>query len=315
MYQRSPHDSNLESEADSLQSRKWLDHFIWVLFAQKGITLLFSVILLLLSLALGASNRPHSNATELGSGILTVFDTLIRLLWLVPALFYARKHKRPSLPHRRLDVSLVLYFAALCFVGFIARIPGAMLFGNDANIEQMLSLSGWQLALQLFSGALIAPITEEYFCRELALRALAPYGKHAYLLVSSLLFAVLHANGSVLFAFSGGLFFAYLFYTTGKLRYTILLHILYNSLSFVLALLSEYASDNVYLAFAVVYLCFVLFFGAIAFGRCLYVLHKTRLCGCSVGWRPVRAAFSPLMIAFLICCALQYIITWIGGIL
>ncbi len=315
----------LRSDSNPLfiQARKKLDRFVLVLFLQKAIAFLVALGLLLSPIGKTIFFESASNTVETDSEtVLTSFsivsDTLIRLLWLIPAVFYARRYKRPSLPHRRLGVSLPIYFAALCLVGYLARIPGAILFGTDANLDWGMTLTGLELYLWIFSCTLVAPILEEFVFRDLALRALVPYGKPAYLLISALLFALQHANGSVLFAFSIGLFFAYLFYLTGKLRYTVLLHIGYNSLSVTLTLLSEYASDTLFVTFALLYSVFVFVCGAVALFRCLFLLRKVRRIEHTIAWQPIRNAFSPLLTVFLLCCVVGYIVTAIeqfGGMI
>ena len=76
-------------------------------------------------------------------------------------------------------------------------------------------------------------------CRRLILDRLRVYGEKTALIVSALAFAALHGNLSQFFyAFVLGLFFGYLYLRTGKLRYTIFLHMIINVFSTILSALS-----------------------------------------------------------------------------
>ncbi len=70
-----------------------------------------------------------------------------------------------------------------------------------------------------------APIFEELACRKFLLDRLHPYGEGFAMLVSALLFGLIHGNsGQFFLAFFIGLLFAMVYMRTGRIVYTMLLH-------------------------------------------------------------------------------------------
>ena len=96
--------------------------------------------------------------------------------------------------------------------------------------------------------AFAAPVMEEFVFRRCVLRRLAPYGERGALLVSALLFALFHTSVSqVCYAFLLGLVFGYVYLKTGRLRYSLLLHMLINSMTaLLLPVLLERAAEAAY---------------------------------------------------------------------
>lgn len=67
--------------------------------------------------------------------------------------------------------------------------------------------------------------------RKLLYDKIGGYGVRTYVLVGAFLFALFHANLSqLLYAFVLGAVFCYIYAHTGKLRYTILLHVAINTI-------------------------------------------------------------------------------------
>jgi membrane protease YdiL (CAAX protease family) len=76
---------------------------------------------------------------------------------------------------------------------------------------------------------ILAPILEEVLFRGIVCKKLLALGEGYAIVASAVLFAVFHGNFYQLFyAFTLGCFFAFIYVKTGKLRYTILLHMLVN---------------------------------------------------------------------------------------
>lgn len=101
---------------------------------------------------------------------------------------------------------------------------------------------GWlSLSLNLFTYAVLPALVEELVFRGWILGALQPFGERRALLLSALIFGLIHGNlTQVPFAFILGLLFGYIFLRTGRLWPGIVLHFLNNAMSVVL----EYASLN-----------------------------------------------------------------------
>lgn len=80
----------------------------------------------------------------------------------------------------------------------------------------------------LISG-IFAPIFEELFFRKFILDRATAYGEGAAVFLSALLFGLVHSNiYQFFYAFLLGILFGYIYVKTGRLRYTIALHCLFN---------------------------------------------------------------------------------------
>lgn len=94
----------------------------------------------------------------------------------------------------------------------------------DNMTEQMLV--GTPLWATLLSVSVFAPLFEEWLCRGLVLRGLLQRMKPGWAMaISSLFFALIHLNPwQALPAFVLGMLFAYVYYRTGSLKLTMLMH-------------------------------------------------------------------------------------------
>ena len=101
----------------------------------------------------------------------------------------------------------------------------------DRLNEQMLT--GTPLWATLLSVSVFAPLFEEWLCRGLVLRGLLQRMKPGWaMVISSLFFAVIHLNPwQALPAFVIGMLFAYVYYRTGSLKLTMLMHCTNNTLA------------------------------------------------------------------------------------
>lgn len=83
---------------------------------------------------------------------------------------------------------------------------------------------------------IVAPLLEEYIFRKLLIDRLHPYGEKAAILFSGLSFGLFHMNlFQFFYAFALGLLFAYVYTRTGKLRYSVLMHMVINFLGSAIA--------------------------------------------------------------------------------
>ena len=94
----------------------------------------------------------------------------------------------------------------------------------DRLTEQMLV--GTPLWATLLSVSVFAPLFEEWLCRGIILRGLLTRMKPGWaMVISSLFFALIHMNPwQALPAFLLGMLFAYVYYKTGSLKLTMLMH-------------------------------------------------------------------------------------------
>jgi hypothetical protein len=99
-------------------------------------------------------------------------------------------------------------------------------------MEQMMNGPVW---ITLISVSVFAPLFEEWLCRGLVLRGLLQKTHPASaIMVSAAFFAILHMNPwQALPAFLLGILFGYVYYRTGSLKLTMLMHCVNNTMAVV----------------------------------------------------------------------------------
>ena len=107
----------------------------------------------------------------------------------------------------------------------------------DAVMELMKQMTGGPLWSSFLVVAIFAPIFEEWLCRGMVLRGLLTKMKPASaIVISAIFFAVIHANPwQALNAFLIGLVMGYVYYKTGSLILTMIIHFVNNGTSVILS--------------------------------------------------------------------------------
>lgn len=92
------------------------------------------------------------------------------------------------------------------------------------------------LLVNFLTVAVAAPIIEEFLFRKLLIDRINRYGQGVSILVSGILFGLMHGNFYQFFyAFGLGAIFAFIYVKTGRLRYTIAYHMVINFIGSVLS--------------------------------------------------------------------------------
>lgn len=100
-------------------------------------------------------------------------------------------------------------------------------FSADATDLLYEHSAGWLF----FIVALIGPVIEEILYRKVLIDRLIVFGDGAAIMLSALFFGLVHGNFSqVFYAFGIGIILAFVYIRTGRLRYTIGLHMAFNFL-------------------------------------------------------------------------------------
>ena len=107
----------------------------------------------------------------------------------------------------------------------------------DLLMETMKQLTGGPFWASFLLVAIFAPIFEEWLCRGMVLRGLLTKMKPANaIIISALFFAVIHANPwQALNAFLIGLTMGYVYYKTGSLILTMIMHFVNNGAAVVMS--------------------------------------------------------------------------------
>lgn len=137
--------------------------------------------------------------------------------------------------HKGHFVQIYLMTVALMLIGnIIGMILTKILTivtGVDFAVSITESIFDYKLIWVLLITVIIAPIVEEYLFRKVLIDRLIVFGDGTAILVSALMFGLTHGNLTQLFyAFLIGLMFGFVYVRTGKVKYSIGLHMLFNFL-------------------------------------------------------------------------------------
>lgn len=137
----------------------------------------------------------------------------------------------------RFKTWILLMSMALCLMFFgsiIGSIVDAIISGASgltAGSDVSDLVLNNNLGIVLLVVVIIGPIVEEVLFRKILIDRLIVFGDKAAILISAIMFALFHGNFAQLFyAFGVGLLFGYVYVRTGKLKYSITMHISVNFL-------------------------------------------------------------------------------------
>ena len=116
----------------------------------------------------------------------------------------------------------------------------------DLMIEALTKMTEGPFWSSFLVTAIFAPVFEEWLCRGMVLRGLLTKMKPAWaIVISALFFAFIHLNPwQALNAFAIGLVMGFVYYKTGSLWLTMLIHFVNNGTSVVLAQFSSFGESE-----------------------------------------------------------------------
>ena len=155
-------------------------------------------------------------------------------------------HRAPATPREKhnLKAAQIIVAAIICvFMMYTGNLIGVLVasllqttLGLSSENPLLTYVADDALWLRILVMVILAPIIEEYIFRKQLIDRMNVYGERLAVVTSALMFGLFHGNLSQLFyAFALGLVFGYVYLKTGRLRYSIGLHMLINFLGSVLA--------------------------------------------------------------------------------
>ena len=171
-----------------------------------------------------------------------VSDFLI--IYFVPVsifkYFQRNSFKEKNMPVERKIISndmilpVFLLGLSLTYIGFVVNYTAVNSLTDYVGFgEDYLFLSGmkygYQIVIYMISIAVLPAVFEELVFRKTLCDALAPYGPKTAILVTSVLFSLMHTNFSrILHTFILGFFCAWLYIGTKNIKWAMLLHFFNN---------------------------------------------------------------------------------------
>lgn len=223
------------------------------------------------------------------------------LVWNMPSMPITKK----KLSAGRFIIVIMVCFAIMYAGNWVGTGLNSIIqavSGQPASQDLLNLISGSGIWANLVFIVILAPIAEELFFRKLLIPKLLPFGEKPAIIISGLLFGLIHGNFSQFFyAFGLGIAFGFIFVKTGKIIYTMILHMLINFFGSVISLLIMDSSLIVTALYGVFVLCLfvaglVLFFVNVKrtkMVRGLFALPKGK----------AAAYCNPGMLLAFICCA------------
>ncbi len=166
------------------------------------------------------------------------------------SLLIFRKAKPVKLPKSSLGFGQTAKIVFIClFMMYGGNLIGQLvtgLFGSLIGSSTEPSITSFimeeSMVMKVLFIVILAPIIEEFLFRRQLIDRMAPYGEKLAVFTSALLFGLFHGNFSQFFyAFGLGLVFGYVYLKTGKLRYSIGLHM---GINFLGSIFSSWLLEN-----------------------------------------------------------------------
>ncbi len=219
-----------------MEARKQFSRVGWAFAVFALISMAFQVILgvgiILWMRRPGGGEMPETNVLLLSQIGMYVFA--FPIFWLMMRRIPSW-HKPEG---EKLSAGHFLLWAIVCFgFTYIGNFIGQFLMWavkivtgtpqENPIIEVLEGMNPW---IMILTTVLIAPVMEELMFRKFLIDRIVPYGQKTAVLVSGLAFGLFHGNFFQFFyaCMLGGIF-AYLYSTTGRIRYNILLHMMINT--------------------------------------------------------------------------------------
>ena len=197
--------------------------------------------IMLLSLAV----TPYVNTESLEKLVSGVGPSVLLLLTYVPnflflLVFWLIIRKVPKVEWQKEPMSfgtLLKIFVMMYAISTVLNQIGTVISraapaGGTQQLELIDEVVNTRLMIGFLIPAVIGPIVEELIFRKLMIDRLHNYGETAVIVFTALCFGLFHGNlTQFLYAGCVGLFLGYVYCKTGKVIYTMIMHMLLNTIS------------------------------------------------------------------------------------
>ena len=228
---------------------KFLEKFSWYV---PGLGGMFVLLALLLAGALLGGIAGMILGAAAGQDALMTYGNLLSypLMFIPPMLYASVKSGRLSMDNKgfKLDskhfqplgglLCVLLVTAGTLALGIWAETLTSLLPPMPEALKKVMQeLTGGNFLVNFLTVSIFAPLFEEWLCRGMVLRGLLKTSRMkpvSAIIISSLFFAVIHLNPwQAIPAFLMGCLFGWVYYKTGSLKLTMLMHFVNNTFALV----------------------------------------------------------------------------------
>lgn len=198
---------------------------------------------------------PNKDVTEIISSV--IYDAAYLGAFMLPVAFYYLLSRGKKVEPMRFDIKLSgdswLWIIGGVTCAFAFSLLNGMMMSfielpSDEGIikEATEYVSDQGLILQFITIALVPAFCEEFLFRGLILSNLMPYGKGLAIVISSLLFGLMHGNFyQFLYTTVAGVILGLIYVRTGSIWCSVLMHMINNALSILqTALLERFTEET-----------------------------------------------------------------------
>ncbi len=222
-----------ELEFDQKKARRT---FSRVGFAMVGVVVASTLVQILWSLGLQATGAEIS--TTWSAWLPTIVSYYLIAMPFGVLLLRGLPAKKPEdtpMSFKRLAILFCMGYAVMIGGGLIGTVLSFLLSGGQA-VNNVAELAQDTNPLKVLVVVILAPILEEYICRKQLIDRMAVYGEKTAVLLSGLMFGLMHQNFYQFFGtFAFGVLLGYVYIRSGRLRYPVILHIVVNFIGSVIA--------------------------------------------------------------------------------
>ena len=199
----------------------------------------FVVDLAAILLGRAVLTKLYGSTENLSDKVEIIYGFVIRFVIVLPLIYLAiRKLPRFEISKKRLGIKS--FFKCVCVDCSLKTLAGIFTFALISGISVLTgihtvnpiiaNISSMSMRMQILDVCIMAPIYEELLYRKLLIDRIAHYGEVAAMLLSGIIFGLAHGNMyQVFYTAVAGCFFAFVYLRTGKIWYTIFLHMITNS--------------------------------------------------------------------------------------
>ena len=215
-----------------------LNRLCFVMLMQIAVGVIISTMLMMLSVF------QFRDVLSSDMGYEWLNTALVPLSTALPFLVYLKIGRKDTADYLRFEkvgfftaLLCVLAGLALCLLGNYPAFAIQDFFSQFGyEPSSVIAQSGKQtvpmFVLEMLSTAVLVPVMEEFAFRGVLLSALRKHGAGFAIVVSALVFAFAHGDfANVVFAFTAGLVFGFLYVRTGNLWVSICIHALNNGIA------------------------------------------------------------------------------------
>ena len=236
--------------AKACSTRLHLSLFVYLIISQ-GIGSIIAALSMLFV--------PVDSLVEGYSSFSIVLNIVAQYVIAFPVFFLLTRNmrKRADVKKRRIGadeffILILISEAAMLLGALISNLIGSFfgyLFGNTPENSIDTLVSGGDLVLTALMVCVFAPIFEELMFRKLFIDRMSVFGDRVAIILSALGFGFFHGNiYQIIYATAVGLIFGYVYTSTRKIHYTIILHSILNFLGGVLPMLLAPLEQDIYIA-------------------------------------------------------------------